>query len=48
MSHASTSADASRGADGHLRLAWPQWQGAGAAVVEELGPEFPLDTARRG
>ncbi|MGX1566706.1 arginase family protein [Streptomyces sp. NPDC055506] len=42
MTHATTLADA------HLRLVWPQWQGAGAAVVGELAPEFPLDTARRG
>ncbi|MFF3658964.1 hypothetical protein [Streptomyces olivochromogenes] len=35
-------------AGGHLRLVWPQWQGAGAAIVKELAPEFPLDVACRG
>ncbi|WP_046732086.1 arginase family protein [Streptomyces humi] len=48
MSHISASGDASRVAGDHLRLLWPQWQGAGAAVVEELAPEFPLGIARRG
>ncbi len=32
----------------HLRLLWPQWQGAGTSSVEALAPEFPLDVARRG
>ncbi|WP_019547349.1 arginase family protein [Streptomyces sulphureus] len=32
----------------HLRLVWPEWQGAGAAMVGELLPEFPHATARRG
>lgn len=32
----------------HLRLVWPQWQGAGTASVRQFAPEFPLDTARRG
>ena len=32
----------------HLRLLWPQWQGAGTSSVEALAPEFPLDAARRG
>jgi arginase len=33
----------------HLRLIWPQWQGAGSASVAELAtPEFPYDIARRG
>lgn len=32
----------------HLRLVWPQWQGAGAEVVRRLAPEFPFDAARRG
>ncbi|WP_431837977.1 arginase family protein [Cellulomonas sp. Y8] len=32
----------------HLRLVWPEWQGAGASTVAELAPEFPLDVARRG
>ncbi|MES4904204.1 MULTISPECIES: hypothetical protein [unclassified Streptomyces] len=31
----------------HLRLLWPEWQGAGAAMVGHLAPEFPLDAARR-
>jgi arginase len=25
-----------------LRLLWPQWQGAGTASVQELGPRIPL------
>jgi arginase len=32
----------------HLRLLWPQWQGAGTSSVRELAPEFPFDVARRG
>ncbi|MFD8004273.1 hypothetical protein [Streptomyces mirabilis] len=32
----------------HLRLLWPQWQGAGASMVEPLVPELPLDIVRRG
>jgi hypothetical protein len=32
----------------HLRLAWPQWQGAGTESVRSLAPEFPFDIARRG
>jgi arginase len=33
----------------HLRLIWPQWQGAGSSSVRELmTPEFPWDIARRG
>ncbi|MEU2287279.1 arginase family protein [Streptomyces sp. NPDC013178] len=31
----------------HLRLLWPEWQGAGADMVGHLAPEFPLDAARR-
>lgn len=31
----------------HLRLVWPQWQGAGTSSVRELLPELPLDVARR-
>jgi arginase len=39
----------SPGRDGvHLRLLWPQWQGAGTSSVRELASEFPLDVARRG
>ena len=30
-----------------LRLVWPQWQGAGEAVVAELLPGLALDEARR-
>lgn len=32
----------------HLRLVWPQWQGAGTASVRSLAPEFPFEVARRG
>lgn len=32
----------------HLRLVWPQWQGAGTESVRALAPEFPFDVARRG
>jgi len=35
-------------ADPHLRLVWPQWQGAGTESVRSLAPEFPFDIARRG
>ncbi|MEU9982157.1 arginase family protein [Streptomyces sp. NPDC050856] len=48
MSQDTTPAGTSPSPGGHLRLVWPQWQGAGAAVVEECAPEFPLDVARRG
>ena len=34
--------------DTHLRLVWPQWQGAGTASVKQLAPEFPLEVGRRG
>ena len=34
--------------DSHLRLLWPQWQGAGTESVRSLAPEFPFDIARRG
>ena len=41
--------DSPSGRDGvHLRLLWPQWQGAGTSSVRELAPEFPFDVARRG
>src|SRR5262245_42354966 len=33
---------------GHLRLIWPQWQGAGSGSVRSLAPEFPFEVARRG
>jgi arginase len=32
----------------HLRLVWPQWQGAGTESVRWLAAEFPFDIARRG
>ena len=32
----------------HLRLVWPQWQGAGSSSVRALAPEFPYEVARRG
>jgi hypothetical protein len=32
----------------HLRLVWPQWQGAGIGSVRWLAAEFPFDIARRG
>lgn len=40
--------DGARGDDSHLRLVWPQWQGAGASSVRELAAEFPFPVARRG
>jgi hypothetical protein len=35
-------------APAHLRLVWPQWQGAGTESVRSLAPEFPFDIAQRG
>lgn len=32
----------------HLRLVWPQWQGAGRSSVAGLAPEFPPAVAHRG
>jgi arginase len=32
----------------HLRLVWPQWQGASTESVRALAPEFPFEIARRG
>lgn len=32
----------------HLRLVWPEWQGAGSTSVRALAPEFPFPVARRG
>lgn len=32
----------------HLRLVWPQWQGAGSSSVRAMAGEFPFDVARRG
>nr|AMP56721.1 arginase family [uncultured bacterium] len=34
--------------DVHLRLIWPQWQGAGTSSIEAFASEFSLDVARRG
>lgn len=31
----------------HLRLVWPQWQGAGTSSIEAFASEFPLAVARR-
>ncbi|MFV0432414.1 MAG: arginase family protein [Leucobacter sp.] len=41
------SSDAEMSSGRHLRLIWPQWQGAGAGAVQELVPELPFDMARR-
>lgn len=40
-------ADPGPASGSHLRLLWPEWQGAGAAMVGTLAPEFPPDVARR-
>jgi hypothetical protein len=32
----------------HLRLVWPQWQGAGSESIRSLASEFPFEVARRG
>lgn len=32
----------------HLRLLWPQWQGAGTESVRSLNDQFPFEVARRG
>ena len=32
----------------HLRLVWPQWQGAGTESIRSLAPEFSFEVARRG
>ena len=32
----------------HLRLLWPQWQGAGSVSIRTFTPGFPFDVARRG
>jgi arginase len=32
----------------HLRLIWPQWQGAGTASVEAFADGLPLEVIRRG
>jgi arginase len=49
MTHPDSPPGRSPGRDGvHLRLLWPQWQGAGTSSVRELAPEFPFDVARRG
>src|SRR5215470_1591015 len=49
MTHPDSPPGSGSGGDGvHLRLLWPQWQGAGTSSVRELAPEFPFDVARRG
>lgn len=49
MAHPDSSPTSGSGDDGvHLRLVWPQWQGAGTSSVEAFASEFPLDVARRG
>ena len=49
MTYPDSPPGAGPGRDGvHLRLLWPQWQGAGTSSVRELAPEFPFDIARRG
>ena len=32
----------------HLRLVWPQWQGAGVSSIEQFSDGIPLDVIRRG
>ncbi len=34
--------------DRHLRVVWPQWQGAGSSSVRDLAAELPFAAARRG
>lgn len=34
--------------EAHLRLIWPEWQGAAATMVGQLASELPLEIARRG
>ncbi|MEY9873205.1 arginase [Streptacidiphilus sp. MAP12-33] len=41
-------ADGDGAREGHLRLVWPQWQGADGAAVAAYVPEVPPDVARRG
>lgn len=31
----------------HLRLVWPEWQGAGSSSIRDLASEFPFPVARR-
>lgn len=33
--------------DVHLRMVWPEWQGAGSTSIREFLPELPFDVARR-
>lgn len=48
MTHPDSSPTSGMGHDSvHLRLVWPQWQGAGTSSVEAFAPEFPLYVARR-
>ena len=32
----------------HMRLVWPQWQGAGTESIRRYADEFPFEIARRG
>ena len=49
MTHPDSSTTGGSVHDGvNLRLLWPQWQGAGASIVEAFASEFPLHVARRG
>ena len=49
MTHPDSSTTGGSDHDGvDLRLLWPQWQGAGASIVEAFASEFPLYVARRG
>jgi arginase len=49
VAHPGSPAGAGPGRDGvHLRLLWPQWQGAGTSAIRALASEFPFDVARRG
>ena len=34
--------------DAHLRLIWPEWQGAGSSSAAEFRGDFPLGVIRRG
>jgi arginase len=46
MAHPGSPAGADPGRDDvHLRLLWPQWQGAGTSSIRALASEFPLAVA---
>lgn len=32
----------------HLRLVWPQWQGAGSASIRQFAEDLPFEAVRRG